>query len=415
MTAELAQAARLRRMRRIATGLLLAMAVLFVAAHMAARKMGPDHAWLAYVIAFAEAAMVGALADWFAVTALFRRPLGLPIPHTAIIPSNKDRIGENIAHFLEHNFMTQEVLRGELEQVDFAGAAAHWLEQDSNSRAAAVQIVGAIPALMRLAEDKDAGSLVQRVLSASLKEVRLAPLLAQVLQVLVHGRQHFRLLEHILTVVARALDENRGYIRQKVHDNSPRWIPKSIDEKFFERLMEGVHGVLAEIQGEDSEWRERFQAATDELIAHLATSPEYEARLRTLLSDSLGHPLFREYALRVWQDGRQRLLDDAASPDSQLVARLQQALRAFGKALAQDEATRLKLNNWLRIFAADAIVERRGLIAAVVQRVIRTWDGDTVSRKFELHVGSDLQFIRINGTLVGGLVGLGLHALALLL
>jgi uncharacterized membrane-anchored protein YjiN (DUF445 family) len=359
--------------------------------------------------------MVGALADWFAVTALFRRPLGLPIPHTAIIPSNKDRIGENIAHFLEHNFMTQEVLRGELEQVDFASAAAHWLEQDGNSRAAAVQLVGTIPALMRLAGDKDAGSLVQRVLSASLKEVRLAPLLAQVLQVLVHGRQHFRLLEHILTVVARALDENRGYIRQKVHDNSPRWIPKSLDEKFFERLMEGVHGVLAEIQGEDSEWRERFQAATDELIAHLAASPEYEARLRTLLSDSLGHPLFREYALRVWQDGRQRLLDDAASPDSQLVARLQQALRAFGKALAQDEATRLKLNNWLRAFAADAIVERRGLIAAVVQRVIRTWDGDTVSRKFELHVGSDLQFIRINGTLVGGLVGLGLHALALLL
>lgn len=413
------QQARLERMRRIATGLLVAMALLFLAARLAARELadaaGQAPVWLGFVAAFAEAAMVGALADWFAVTALFRHPLGLKIPHTAIIPANKDRIGANVAHFLEHNFMTHEVLRDELSQIDFAGAAAHWLAQEHNSRAVAGQLAGAVPAFLRLVEDKDAGQFMHRALASSLKDVRLAPLLAQLLQVLVAGRQHFVLLERVLGIVARALEQNRPYIRQKVHDNSPRWIPRALDEKFFERLMEGVQGILTEIEGEDSEWRARFQAAAEDLIEKLATSPEYEDKLRALLARSLGHPVFRDYVGRVWGDIRTRLLADAAAPDSQITARLQSALRMLGTALLQDEAMRQRLNAWLRGFAAEAVVERRGMIAAVVQRVIQSWDAETVSRKFELHVGSDLQFIRINGTLVGGLVGLVLHAVALAL
>jgi uncharacterized membrane-anchored protein YjiN (DUF445 family) len=403
------QLEQLTRMRRIAGGLLLVMAVLFVVA----KSLQPRFGWLAFVGAFAEAAMVGGLADWFAITALFRHPLGLPIPHTAILPRNKDRLGESIANFLQHNFMTREVLRDELARVDFAGAAADWLLDEANRKALAGNVVHGVPALLRLVEDKDADDFLRRALGASFGHVKFAPILGQVLGVLVAGRQHHVLLERILGIVARAFEQNRGYIRQKVHENSPRWIPRQLDEKFFERLIEGIESILAEIQAEDSEWRERFEAATHELIDKLSTSQEYEDRLRAMIANSLGHPLFLAYLQELWQDIRQRLLADTSAPDSRTAAWLAAALLAFGRALEQDAAIRARLNQWLRAIAADAIVERRAVIASVVRRVIRSWDAETVARKFELYVGRDLQYIRVNGTLVGGSVGLLLYIVSL--
>ena len=402
---------RLRRMRRVATCLLAAMAVLFVLA----RLFQPAYPWLGFVAAFAEAAMVGGLADWFAVTALFRHPLGLPIPHTAIIPRNKDRIGASIADFLEHNFITPDVVRGELRDVDLAGVAAHWLADDANNRAVAERIVGTIPAVLNMIEDRDAAEFVGGTLSAGLKDVKLAPLMAQVLSVLVAGRQHVRLLQKVLGLVASALEENRGYIRQKVHDHSPKWVPRMVDEKFFERLMDGIQSILDDMANEEGEWRERFQHAIEELIGKLEHSPEYEERLRTLLARGLSHQVFRSYVAEVWNDVRTRLHASSEAPDSRLLLRTQSALRVFATALAQNETVRAKLNDWLRTFATEAIVQRRGLIVAVVQRVIDRWDAETISQKLEQQVGSDLQFIRINGTLVGGIVGVLLYAVALLL
>lgn len=405
------QVAQLRRMRRLASGMLVLMALLFVVA----RALQARHPALPFVAAFAEAAMVGGLADWFAVTALFRHPFGLPIPHTAIIAANKERIGASLGAFLEQNFMTREVLRDELAQVDFAGAGADWLAQGEHSRAVAQQIVGAVPALLHLIEDQDAARLMRGAMAGALKGIQFAPLLAKVLSVLVAGRQHYALLERMLAIVAGALEQNRPYIRQKVHENSPRWMPKALDEKFFERLMDGVQAFLTDIEHENSEWRARFQTATEELIGRLASSPEYEAKLQALLASGLGHPLFRDYLGQVWQDVKQRLLADTGAPDSRLAARLDEALRVFSAALAQDARVRGKLNEWIREVVTDTIVGRRDVIAAVVQRVIRKWDAETVSRKLELYVGKDLQYIRINGTLVGGLVGLLLYTLSLAL
>ncbi|TWI61584.1 uncharacterized membrane-anchored protein YjiN (DUF445 family) [Pseudoduganella lurida] len=402
---------RLRRIRLIATCLLAAMAALFVAA----RLLQPGYPWLGFVAAFAEAAMVGGLADWFAVTALFRHPLGLPIPHTAIIPRNKDRIGANIAEFLEHNFITPDVVRSELQDIDLAGVAARWLADEANSRAVAERIVGTIPAVLNMVEDRDAAAFVGGALSSSLKDVRLAPVLAQVLTVLVSGRQHVRLLQKVLGLVAHALEENRGYIRQKVHEHSPKWIPRMVDEKFFERLMDGIGSILDDMANEDGAWRQRFQLLVEELIDNLQHSPEYEDKLRALLTRGLEHPLFRAYVAEVWTDLRERLLNAGASPESRLLLRVQDAVRIFANALAQNEPVRIKLNDWLKGFAAEAIVERRGLIVAVVQKVIDKWDAETVSAKLEQQVGSDLQFIRISGTLVGGVVGVLLYSVSLLL
>lgn len=396
-------------MRRLASGLLVLMALVFVVA----RLLRDRHPAVAFVGAFAEAAMVGAIADWFAVTALFRHPLGIPIPHTAIIPSNKERIGENLGNFLEHNFMSYEVVHGELGRIDFAGSAAHWLDQPANARAVALQLTSAVPALLRMVEDKDAALFLRDALAGALRDVRLAPLLSQLLGVLVAGRQHHVLLENLLAWVAAALEQHRPYIRQKVHEHSPRWMPKSIDEKFYERLMAGVQEMLADMRDEDSQWRARFQDATEELIDKLAGSAEYEQKLRALLDSSLGHPLLRSYLGEVWDDARLRLLADTGRADSKIAAHIEQALRSFSGALAGNQAVQVKLNEWIRTFAAETIVAKRELIVDLVRRVIRSWDADTLSRKFELHVGRDLQYIRINGTIVGGLVGLLLHTIGL--
>jgi uncharacterized membrane-anchored protein YjiN (DUF445 family) len=405
------QEVQLNKMRRLATGLLVAMAVLFVVT----RLWQPEYPYLSFVTAFAEAAMVGALADWFAVTALFRSPLGLPIPHTAIIPRNKDRIGDSLSNFLEHNFITREIIREELRSVDFAGAAATWFSQPENSRAVSKQIVRGLPALLRIIEDDDVRQFMQNRLSAALANTKIAPVAAEALSVLIASGHHQALFDHMIGLAARALEHNKDYIRWKIHENSPRWLPKAVDDRFYRRLLDAIQSTFDEMRDEDSEWRLRFQHLADDFVVRLRTSPEYEAKLEAVLDDVLGHPLVRNYAVDVWHDIKARLEADAASPDSQMAAKLDQVFRSFGNELLHDARVQTKLNQWIRIAATETIVARREMIADLVARVIRKWDAETMSRKLELHVGKDLQYIRINGTLVGGLVGLILHAISLVL
>jgi uncharacterized membrane-anchored protein YjiN (DUF445 family) len=405
------QQLQLTRIRRIATGLLVLMTVIF----FAARFLESRYHALAFVRAFAEAAMIGALADWFAVTALFKQPFGLPIPHTAIIQKNKDRIGAGIANFLENNFMTREVMSEEFRQIDFSGSAVAWLDRQENSRMLAQQIINGIPMLLRMFEDDDVGHFIQQRIKGGLQNLKFAPFLAEILSVLIADRKHQELFDHLINMVANALEQNRPFIRQKIHEKSPLWIPRSIDERFYEKLVTEFQNVLDEMKQEDSEWREGFQQATETMIENLRTNPEYEEKIASVIQGTLSHPLFTDYVHRVWADIKQRVLADATADDSVAVARVDQAIRAFGHALQQDLAVRNKLNGWIQSFATETIVHRRGFIAGLVERVIQRWDGETLARKFEIYVGKDLQYIRINGTLVGGLVGLLLYTISLLL
>lgn len=400
------QSRQLQRIRAIATGLLVVMAIVFVVSKM----LQPNYPYLSFVRAFAEAAMVGALADWFAVTALFRRPLNLPIPHTAIIPRNKDRIGESVANFLEHNFMTREVLKEELKQVDFAGVAAHWLAVPANRRSVSAQIVKGIPAFFRLVEDDDIGRFLQKAIAETLKNIKAAPVLGDVLEILVINGRHQLLFDHLIVWASNALERNRPLIRQKVFEKSPRWMPRMLDERLYERILAEAESILEEMKDLDSEWRMRFQVAMEDLIEKLKTSPEYHSKLEHFISQALSHPLFQDYVQQIWLDVKVRFIADAASPDSHAVTQLDNAARIFSDVLANDKAVQRKLNQWFLDFSVDAISRRRGDIASLIKRVIQKWDAETVSRKFELYVGKDLQYIRINGTIVGGLVGLLLHS-----
>jgi uncharacterized membrane-anchored protein YjiN (DUF445 family) len=405
------QIQQLARMRRLATVLLIVMAVVFVLA----RIYEDTAAYIPFIRAFAEAALVGALADWFAVTALFRRPLGLPIPHTAIIPENKDRIGASVANFLEYNFMTRDVLIEELEQIDFAGMASEWLAQPQNSRSLAVQAVSGLPAMLQMVEDDDVARFLQKGIHRATKEVRLAPMLAEVISVLVADRRHQQLFDQMIAMAARALRQNQSYIWQRVQGKTPSWMPRIVDEKIFERLLSEAQEILDEMNKQDSPWRERFQQSAEEWVVKLRTEPEYEEKFGKAIGQMLGNPLFQDYVQQVWRDIKGRLLADVRSDESKAVAYLDTAIRSFGETLRQDAVVQQKLNRWLHTLIVEAVVTHRGTIAGLIDRVIRKWDAETVSRKFETYVGKDLQYIRINGTLVGGLVGLVLHTVSLAL
>ncbi|HEY4540751.1 MAG TPA: DUF445 domain-containing protein, partial [Noviherbaspirillum sp.] len=280
------------------------------------------------------------------------------------------------------------------------------------SRAAARYGLRALPALLNAVEDEDVREFIRQRLGAALDKTRLAPLAAELLAVLVAGKHHFALFERVVEMAASGLEQNKDYIRWKVHENSPRWLPKAIDERFYRRLLEALESTLDEMRDEDSEWRMRFQRLVTDFIAQLRDSPEYEARMHALLNDALGHQAVHEYTLDVWHGIKQRLADEAGNPDSGLAIKLDQALRALGDALLQDARVRAKLNQWVRVVATETVVTHRETIADMVTRVIRTWDAETMSRKLELQVGRDLQYIRINGTLVGGLVGVVLHTVS---
>jgi uncharacterized membrane-anchored protein YjiN (DUF445 family) len=307
--------------------------------------------------------------------------------------------------------MTHEVLRDELALVDFAGVAAAWLAEQHNRRAVAMHLTQAVPAFLHTVEDEELVAFLRRVASAGLADVKFAPMLAQVLDVLVAGHQHYLLLQRILGIVARAFEQYTPYIRQKIHENSPRWLPRAADEQLFLRLVDGVQTFLIEVQS-DAAWRERFEAATRELITQLATSPEYEDKLRGIVQRAMAHPLVHDYLHELWRTVRERLLSSAAASDSPLTERLELVLGAFARAVAEDHGNRHRLNEWIRAVVIETIVDRRDVIAAVVWRVIRKWDAETISGKLELQVGRDLQYIRINGTVVGGLVGLAIHAIS---
>ncbi len=345
------------RSRRLATGLLLAMACLF----LLMRALEARHPLLGYVRAFAEAALVGGLADWFAVTALFRHPLGLKIPHTAIIPNNRDRLADSVADFLRHNFLTRPVVAAEMARHDLAGLLAGWLDDPVHRR-----------------------WLAGRASAAVADEFRLGGLLADWLAVLIAQQKHQQVFDRAIERALRLLDEHHADIYQKVSEKSPRWMPRRFNDEFTRRLMEGVAELLTQMLAPDSAARGQWEQALRTQLARLAAG-EFDDRLRRQL--------------------------DAAAQDGLLATRLEGALAGFARRMADDPAARAALNRWLQRQATVGVVRRRGQVVGLVRQVIREWDPQTVAERIEGHVGRDLQFIRINGTLVGGLVGVGLHAL----
>jgi uncharacterized membrane-anchored protein YjiN (DUF445 family) len=392
----------LRRMRRLATALLALMSAIFVATYVTTFEW----TWLAYLRAFAEAGMIGACADWFAVVALFRHPLGLPIPHTAIVPHNKERIGGAIGRFISNNFLSPKVLTAKIREVDPAGWMARWLSDPENADRVARRVAAALPQIVRALPRDDINTFLARAARSGIEAIPAAPLASKVLSVLWAQGQTQALVERAISIAARVLTDNRDRIKVTVTQKSSRFIPKWVDAIVADKIVSGLTQLLEEMRDPAHPWRTELGAAVDKLIGDLATEPEMYARGEAFKGEILHNPVVRQQVNKLWTEIAARLDAHSDSYISQISEGLEQALMTLGQRMASDEQIHAAINKSMRIAALRIIAPRRAEIGAFITQVVERWDTETLVNRIELQVGRDLQYIRINGTVVGGLVGL---------
>lgn len=393
-------ARRLRRNRAVATGLLVALGVVAVVTHLVPQ---PGLATLV-ARATAEASLVGGLADWFAVTALFRRPLGLPIPHTAIIPNNKDRIGRALGSFLEQNFLTQATLLRKLGEVRIGHKLAVWLSAPDAADLVAETITAALPPLVNSLSHRDLHEFLQRTLGEQLRHADLAPILGSSIRVLTASGEADELLERVADVAMDWIEENRSRIDRLVAEHSRWWIPKAINRRVAQAIVTGVLELLEDLQEPDNEVRQKFREALDALVTELLTSPERKAQIAAAKRRVFEHPDVQIWLAAIGRDISQTVVDDLKQPNSRTRLVLIDTIRLIGEALANDPALQQYVDRAMKYLAAR-VVSWRSEIGGFVSDVVRNWDAQILSERLELTVGSDLQYIRINGTIVGGAIG----------
>ncbi len=406
---------RLVQMKRVATIMLVVVAVIFVAA----RVFESRYPWLGFVRAFAEAAMVGGIADWFAVTALFRHPLGIPIPHTAIVPSRKDRIGTALGNFVQRNFLTREVVAEKLAAMRLGERAAEWLTRPENSRRLARAAAHGLSGAANVLRDEEVQSLVDRGIVSRLRRMQAAPLAAKAFELLTADGRHQTLLDDALRLAARFLDENEAMIRDRIKQESPWWVPGAVESRLGDKIVTGVEKTLVAVAADPTHpLRKRYDEAVDRFVVNLRENPDTIARAEQIKLDLLNHPSVAEFSREVWTDVKERIATYAerlADEAEQEPDQLERWLTGLGQKVLQDPVLAIKVNGWIVELVTYSVEQAREEVARLIASTVAAWDADATSRKIELQIGRDLQFIRINGTIVGGLVGLVLYAAGLLL
>ena len=406
------RAQRLAAARRRATGLLLGVTALFVAVTAA----GAHGTLLGYVQAGAEASMVGGVADWFAVTALFRRPLGLPIPHTALLVERKDQFAATLGQFVQENFLNAEVLAERIRSAGLVPRLGGWLAEPANAARFACHAAALVVTVAEALRDED----VQRVLTAELTRaidsVEVAPLAGRALRVIIAGGHHAELFDVAVSAADRYLADHHDELRERFETEAPRWIPDAVYRRVFERmyarLRERLAGMAADPQDEA---RQQFETWIAGLPDRLETSPELRERGERLKRDLLTSPGLRDWSSSLWQKVKETLRDQAADPSSELRRRLADLLAAAGLRLGSDRRLADGLEHMVESGARALADQFHDELAGLVTGTIERWDATETSSQLELLLGRDLQFIRINGTVVGAGVGLALHAVAMAL
>lgn len=399
-----------RRMRLVATGMLLAMAAIFIAARATVHL----HPAIGFVQAFAEAAMVGGLADWFAVTALFRHPLGLPIPHTAIIPRNKDRIGDTLAVFLRDNFLIPAVVARRMRGMDVAGAAGRFLASpsggDGRLRVGASRLLAD---MLEALDQERLGGMVKSAIGQRMRAINVGPLIGQAIEAAMRDGRHAPVMDSIIRWADKALEANDHLIRQMVQERAGkvlRWT--GLDENLANAILNGLRKLLADMAADPGHsLRLKAEEGMAKLAFDLQFDLEMQAKAATIRDEILDNPAMQRWIEGMWEQARAGLLRAVRDPGKAMAGRLGEALQQLGGTLQEDARLKLVINRFVRRAAVGATATYGDSIVTLVSETVRGWDAGTVTTRLENAVGRDLQYIRINGTLVGGLVGLAIHAI----
>jgi uncharacterized membrane-anchored protein YjiN (DUF445 family) len=402
-------ASRGRDIRRLATGMLLVVTAVFVGASLLERS---NESWV-WVRVTAEAAMVGALADWFAVTALFRHPLGIPIPHTAIIPSRKDQLGEVLGRFVQESFLTRDNVVERVRKADPAARIGAWLEDPAHVHHVSGQVTEGLAAVVASLDDEQLSPAVREVVMDRVRGVALAPMAARALRAATADGRHQELVDAFLPAVGEALDVNHDALLDAMVETSPRWVPRAVDEVVLGKGLEVAHAFIRDVGARSDH---PLRAHVDQLAAdwakRLEEDPELIARGEELKEELLENPAVQSYLDGLWESTKTSLLSQSDDPSSALRERVEQSIDGFGASLRTDPEMRRRLEVWLERIVGELVERFESEITDLVQTTVERWDAEETSARLEELIGRDLQFIRINGTVVGGLAGLVIYAVS---
>ena len=399
----------LRRMRSVAGGLLVLAAVVYLLTR------GAEGFW-GFVNAGAEASMVGAIADWFAVTALFRHPLGLPIPHTALVPKRKDDLGRSLEQFVGENFLQEAVIRERLAVAQISRRVGEWLTDPANTRRVVDEVAEVTAIGLRKVTDEQVAELVRDALVPRFRDEPIAPLLGGLLGEAVRDKVHHGLVDLVLDEVYQWLVENPDTFARVLTDRAPWWAPPRLNDAVTGKIHTELLAWVAEIRDDP---QHRAREALDSMLAQLAHDlvfdPETQARAERLKQRLLDHPQVVETGISLWNALRRALLGSLVDPQGAVRQRLLRELSSFAARLTADADLRRRIDGMAADVAVFAVGRYGSELTTVITHTIERWDGREAAQRIELHVGRDLQFIRINGTIVGGLVGVAIHAVSVVL
>ncbi len=400
---------RLRRMQAVAGGLLVFAAVVYL---ITRDRTG----FLGFVNAGAEASMVGAIADWFAVTALFRHPLGLPIPHTALVPRKKDEFGKSLEEFFAENFLNEDVIRERLAVADVSRRVGSWLQEPANARRVVAESTTVLALGLRRMRDQDVASVVEEVLIPRFMDEPISPVAGGLLQEILADNAHHGLVDLVLEEGHRWLVHNQDTFSDVIGERAPWWAPDRLNEVVTTRLhLEAIRWVADIRRDPDHHARLALDSMLNQLAHDLLNDPATQERAERLKVRVLEQPQMVVTGMSLWSAFRKALVEALEDEQGPLRERAARELASFGERVGRDDELRAKLDSWASDFVVWAIGRYGDELTAVITQTIERWDGKEAARKIELHVGRDLQFIRINGTVVGGLVGVVIHAVSIVL
>jgi len=398
----------LAKMKRNALVLLGFAVILFVVANV--YKVN----WLK---AFSEAAMVGGIADWFAVVALFRHPLGIPIPHTALIPSNKDKIGENLGNFVSDEFLIKEKLELKIDQFNVAIKASNWLIDVKNANTVANLIAeNVIPGLLKTIDDEEVQRFIQTQFSGKLSKVNFAEWIALGLESLAKSDKQEELVTNVLKTLIVELQSNKHVIEEKVKSSTPFLSFGLADKKITEGIFNGLYNFLDQASHQDSVIRKKVNNYVVDFIIELKESPEMQQKVNDLVLGFASKKEVQDYISGIWLEIKTAITNDLNQKEQSTIKNsIANMIQSFGKGIQADQLMMDKINNFIKNDVLSVLINNKKMIGELISSTVKSWDTDEVSKKLELEIGGDLQYIRINGTLVGGLVGLLIYAVELVL
>jgi uncharacterized membrane-anchored protein YjiN (DUF445 family) len=402
---------QLRKYKAFATGLFVLMTVVFIITTIL-QKNNDSH-WIGYVRAFSEAAMVGALADWFAVTALFRHPLGLPIPHTNLIENSKQKLGDNLGSFVVNNFLSPTNIRPYIQKLKISGFVGEWLGKEKNQEVLIKNLSDIVLDILNKLDDAEVSLFISKKVSEMTDTIKLNTLLGNGIIYLLDKNDHQKIITNLSSQIKSYITENDEMIKERVKKGSYTFIPAFVDNKISDKIASGLSDFFKEI--EENPQHEIRQLITEKIYdfsTELKQDPKWEDEFTTIKNDLLKNDKLKEYSNDIWISIKNTLMKELQEDHSSLKNYLSKNLNEFSQNLKTDENLQNKIDNWVRVTAYKYILKNTHQFGNLISSTVGNWQGKELSEKLELEVGKDLQFIRVNGTLVGGLVGLIIYTIS---